>query len=441
MSDTFNKHHWPRFIALMDMNAFFASVEQRDNPEFRNRPIGVTNGQTGTCIITCSYEARRYGIHTGMRLRQAQALCPDFVQVPARPERYAEVSIAIMAALQDITPDVEVFSVDEAFLDITHCQHYWHTSPEVIGRMIKDCVMDISGLLCSVGLSGDKTTAKYAAKLMKPDGLTIIPPWEARQRLSNVPVMELCGINKGIAGFLAKRGVFTCGDVARLPISVLGNRFGSPGRRIWKMCQGEDPSEVESIIQPPKSIGHGKVMPPNTRDKDVIFMYLIHMAEKVSQRLRQHSLTAQKYFVGLRTKDGWLGSNRLRTKFPTNDSRPLIELCKAIVYGHWHGEGVYQVQVTALDPRPDKGQLDMFSEEENRFHRLNQVMDDINKRFGEFSLAPASLLKRSDMPNVIAPAWKPYGHRQTIVPTVEQKKIKQEQGEPDFHPDDASHDY
>lgn len=440
MSDISNNTYWSRFIALMDMNAFFASVEQRDNPQLRGKPIGVTNGKTGTCIITCSYEARARGVHTVMRLKEARKICPDVIQVPARPERYAEVSIAIMEALHDITPDVEVFSVDEAFLDVTRCQQYWKKSAETIGHMIKELVWDVSGLPCSVGLSGDKTTAKYAAKLMKPDGLTIIPPWEARQRLSNVPVMELCGINKGIAGFLAKRGAFTCGDVTKLPVSVLGQRFGNPGRRIWKMCHGEDPSPVETIIEAPKSIGHGKVMPPNIKDKDVIFMYLIHMAEKVSHRLRRHSLTAQKYFIGLRTKDGWVGSNKLKTRFPTNDSRPLIELCNIIVYQYWHGEGVFQVQVTALDPRPDKGQMDMFGEEENKFHILNRVMDDINKRYGEFTLARANLLKRSDMPNVIAPAWKPYGHRQTIVPTVEQKKVaNQEQLESNPHPDDGDY--
>ena len=426
MSDTLKHHPWPRFIALVDMNAFFASIEQLDNPELRGKPIGVTNGKTGTCIITCSYEARALGIHTVMRLKEAMRITPDFIQVPARPERYAEVSIRIMESLQAITPDVEVFSVDEAFLDITRCQHYWNKPPEAIGRMIKDVVWKVSGLPCSVGLSGDKTTAKYAAKLNKPDGLTIIPPWEARERLSDVPVMQLCGVNKGIGGFLAERGAFTCGDVAKLPVSVLGRRYGNPGRRIWQMCRGEDPVPVETKIEPPKSIGHGKVMPPNTKDKDVIYMYLIHMAEKVGQRLRKHSLTAQKFFIGLRTKDGWVGSNKLKTKFPTNDSRPIIDLCNRVVYEHWKGEGVFQVQVTALDPRADKGQMDMFGEEENRFHILNKVMDDINKRYGEFTLTRANLIHRSEMPNVIAPAWKPYGHRQTIMPTVEQKKISEE---------------
>ena len=421
MSDKSKNQPWPRFIALMDMNAFFASIEQLDNPELRGKPIGVTNGKTGTCIITCSYEARAHGVHTVMRVKDARKLCPEFIQVPSRPERYAEVSTRIMDALQAISPDVEVFSVDEAFLDVTRCQHYWNRPAETIGRMIKDVVLEASGLKCSVGLSGDKTTAKYAAKLNKPDGLTIIPPWESRERLRNLPVMELCGINKGIAGFLAQRGAFTCGDVAKLPVSVLGNRFGSPGRRIWKMCQGEDPSPVETVVQAPKSVGHGKVVPPNTKDRDVIFMYLIHMAEKVSFRLRQHALVAQKYLVGLRTQDGWIGNNKLKTRFPTSDSRPLVELCKQIVYQHWQGEGVFQVQVTALDPRPEKGQIDLFTEE-SRFHQLNHVMDNINNRYGEFTLAPASLLNRSDMPNVIAPAWRPYGHRQTIVPTVEQKK-------------------
>ena len=388
------------------------------------RPIGITNGKTGTCIITCSYEARALGICTTMRLNQARAICPDFIRVPARPERYAEVSTRIMAALTDITPDVEVFSVDEAFLDITRCQAYWHRSPEALGSLIKELVRDISGLPCSVGLSGDKTTAKYAGKQHKPDGLTVIPPWEARDRLKDVPVMALCGINKGIAGFLARRGALTCGEVARLPISVLGKRFGHPGRRIWQMCRGEDPLAVETKTAPPKSLGHGKVTPPDTKDRDVIYMYLIHMAEKLGGRLRRHSLTAQRYFIGLRTKDSWVGSNKLKTMFPTNDSRPVIDLCHKVVCGYWQGEGVFQVQVTALDPRPAKGQMEFFGEEEDRFHRLNKAMDAINDRYGEFTLTRASLMHRSDMPNVIAPACKGaddtvWGRRRPV-PPIEQ---------------------
>src|SRR5690606_39546838 len=114
--------HWLRAIVFIDMDAFFASIEQMDHPELRGKPVGITNGAQGTCLITSSYEARAHGIHTGMRLREARKLCPEIIQCPARPERYAEVSTRIMHALQDISPDVEVFSVDEAFIDVTHCQ-------------------------------------------------------------------------------------------------------------------------------------------------------------------------------------------------------------------------------------------------------------------------------------------------------------------------------
>jgi DNA polymerase-4 len=403
---------WPRAIALVDMNAFFASIEQHDRLEWRGRPVAVTNGLQGTCIITCSYEARAYGIKTGMRLSQGRKLCPDLIQCPARPERYAGVSSGIMESLQDITPDVEVFSVDEAFLDVTYCQRLLGP-PQTIACLIKEKVFTASGMPCSVGVSGDKTTAKYAAKLDKPDGMTIIPPWEARERLREVPVTELCGIAHGIGHFLARYGVHTCGDMERLPIGILAKRFGNPGRRIWYMCRGEDPEKIQIGVAAPKSMGHGKVVPPDTRDKEILMTYLMHMSEKVAARLRRHDMQARRFFVGLRGREGWIGNKR-QTALSTSDSRPVIELCQQVLRDDWHGEGIHQVQVTALDPVPANGQRELFAEDNTRQHLLNEVMDRINRRYGEFTLAPAPLLNRSTMPNVIAPAWKPYGHRQTI---------------------------
>jgi DNA polymerase-4 len=130
---------WPRAISLIDMNAFFASVEQKDCPEWRGQPIGVTNGAQGTCIITCSYEARAYGVQTGMRLVEARQLCPHLIQAASRPHRYVEISTAIMEALTAITPEIEIFSIDEAFLDVTDCQQV-HGPPEVMGRMAQGSV-------------------------------------------------------------------------------------------------------------------------------------------------------------------------------------------------------------------------------------------------------------------------------------------------------------
>jgi len=400
-------------IALVDMNAFFASVEQYDRPEWQARPIAITNGSIGSTIITSSYEARAWGVKTGMRLKQARKLCPDIIQAPARPERYAEVSTNIMHALVDITPDIEVFSVDEAFLDVTGCQHLWGSAHD-IGMKIKSCVLEASGVLCSVGVSGDKTTAKYAAKLQKPNGLTIIPPWESEERLSDVPVKELCGINHGIGNFLAARGVYVCGDMKKIPVSVLGQRFGNPGRRIWLMAQGKDSDPLELTVPDPKSIGHGKVIPPNTKDRKTLELFFLHMSEKVGARLRKHSLISQKYFIALYTERGWV-KDTLKTVIASSDSTDIYGLCKTFLDQYWkEGVGCFQVQVTAKVPLPDKGQIDFLMQADRKKAAVNKAMDEINQRYGEFCLAPAPLINRSSMPNVIAPAWKPTGHRQTI---------------------------
>lgn len=396
----------------MDMDAFFASIEQYDQPKLRGRPVAITNGMQGTCIITCSYEARAYGIKTGMRLKEARRLYPDLIQRPANPERYAAVSSNIMSALLDISPDVEVFSVDEAFLDVTRCQKLLGSPPR-IARLVKQKVFEVSGLPCSVGVSGDKTTAKFAAKQDKPNGLACIPPWEARQHLADVPVTELCGIAEGIGRFLAERGVWTCGDMAHLPIGELARRFGNPGRRIWYMCQGEDPAKVETHVPPPKSVGHGKVVPPDTRSRQVLLVYLQHMSEKVAARLRRHDMQAQKFFIGLLTRDGWVG-DKLQNVIPTNDGLLIFKLGKKVLRANWQGEGIHQVQVTALDPQPAAVQLELFTVPLPDHSGSNRVMDAINQRYGEFALSPARLLNRSSMPNVIAPAWKPFGHRKTV---------------------------
>lgn len=403
---------WPRAVIHLDMNAFFASVEQRDFSELRGRPVAVTNGEVGTTIITCSYEARAYGVHTGMRLNEARQLCPQLIQRPARPKVYAAISTAIMEALYDISPDIEVYSVDEAFLDVTRCQTL-HGTPEHMARMAIAKVREVSGLPCSVGVSGDKSTAKFAANLMKPNGLTVIPPWEARERLENEPVTKLSGVAGGIGGYLAAHGAVTCGDVARLPVSVLARRFGNMGRHIWLMCRGKDPDDVRVDVAAPKSLGHGKVVPPGTRDKETLLTYFLHMSEKVGARLRRHDLEAQHFFIGLRGYNGWIGDT-LTLVQPGNNSKAIYQLCNIVMHKIWHGEPVSQVQVTARDPRPVNNQLALFEVHDECHEVLNQVMDQINQRYGEFTLAPARLLGRSAMPNVIAPSWKPSGHRQFV---------------------------
>jgi DNA polymerase-4 len=229
-----------------------------------------------------------------------------------------------------------------------------------------------------------------------------------------VPVTELCGIKSGIGSFLAQHGVHVCGDMEKLPISVLAKRFGNLGRRIWYMCLGADPEPVITTVPHPKSMGHGKVMPPNTRDASVINTYLMHMCEKLASRLRHHDFQAQHFFAGVRHYDlGWLGGTG-RTLQLTNDGKLIYDLASFIVHNHWRREPVCQVQVTALDPNKGGMQLDFFQTPDVEREAVNTVVDEINDRYGEFTIAPAPLLHRSGAPNVIAPAWKPEGHRQTI---------------------------
>ena len=407
------RQHWKRAIVFVDMDAFFASIEQLDEPSLRGQPVAVTNGLRGTCIITCSYEARAMGIRTGMRIKEGQQLCSRLIQRPARPERYAEIATRMTDALREkISPDLEIFSVDEAFLDVSHCQRLLGP-PAVIAQQTKDLIQEAMQLPCTVGVSGDKTSAKYIAKCHKPDGLAVLPPWQAKDYLKDVPVTKLCGIAEGIGRFLAARGVYTCGDMASLPIGVLGKRFGYPGRRIWLMCQGQDPDEIHTTVAAPKSIAHGKVMPPDTKSLDVLIMYLLHMSEKVGVRLRRHSLAARTFSIGLLTRYGWLGDT-YRSILPTNDGQTITKLTRQMLDEHWRGEGVSQVYITALDPRPVDGQLELFGEDQSERQAVNQAVDTINQRYGELTLGPARLLKRSDMPNVISPAWKPSGPRQTI---------------------------
>ncbi len=404
---------WPRAIVFVDMNCFFAAIEQLDFPQFQGKPLAVTNGTQGTCIITSSYEARAYGIKTGMRLREARQLCPQLIVRSSRPKRYADCSARIMDSLEAITPDIEVFSIDEAFLDVTHCQNLWG-SPETIGLKVKHLVESVSHLPCSVGVSGDKSTAKFAGNLQKPNGFTVIHPDEARERLSNVRITELCGIGKRMGIFLEKYGVKTCKDMQKLPISILSNRFVNLGRRIWLMAQGLDIDPVQTEIKDPKSIGHGKVMPPNTQDEKVVLTFLQHMSEKVGYRLRQHNMQAQTFYVGVKSYAwGWMGEKR-RAAYPTHDGQKIYQLGRDIINHHWDGSGLYQIQVTAIHPISSKIQKDFFEENDNKNTALTSAIDAINHKYGAYTISPAQLLHKTTMNDVIAPAWKPHGWRRSV---------------------------
>ena len=396
-------------IALVDMDAFFSSVEQMDNPRLQGCPVGVVNGEQGSTIIAASYEARALGIRTGTSWADARARCPEFVRVVSRPARYSEISNRIMTALQEVTPELEIFSVDEAFLDLTSCQAYYRYQPETIGHLIRATVLKASGLSCSVGISGDKTTAKWAAKQEKPGGLTLVHPDEAEQRLANIPLTELCGIGPGIAEFFAQYDVYRCGDMKRIPISVPAQRFGNLGRRLWLMAQGRDPAAIDQRAHEPKSLSHGKILPPQVREVTIIHGFFMHMAEKLATRLRRHGYVVQEYHISMRCPEGWRQA-WMRTEQGTSDGAEIFRLCKRFLRQHWFGEVVQQIRIHAASPVPSGMQPDFFALPGD--DSVNQAMDDVNGQFGAFAVHRGSMHSHARSTPVISPAWSRNGMRE-----------------------------
>lgn len=413
MSTAWHKD-WPRCIALVDMVSFFASIEQLDFPELRHLPIAVMNGSQGSTIITSSYEARDFGIKTGMKLKEALQLCPALIARPSRPERYIEISRKIMSALEiEVTDEMEIFSVDECFLDCRSVLQL-HTSIEELANHIRRVVFAASGgLNCSIGISEGKLTAKFAAKLHKRYS-TIIPAERIKEIMAEQPVEELCGIGKQITHYLNGRGIFTCGDLAAQPMSVLSKRFGNVGKRLHLVANGHDPEPLK-VDQAAKSMGHGKVLPPATIDANLIRATLHHQCEKLSQRLRSNEMRAKSFFIGLKTQYGWMAET-LSCSEPTGSSKKIWRLANAL-FSRWTGEPIFQVQITAVHLySTEQQQMDLFAEQSDGSdeNSVDQIKDQINDRFGKCTLIPADTLSTGDKVSVIAPSWRPDGIRQTI---------------------------
>ena len=405
--------NWKKIILHVDMNAFFASIEQRDNPELQGKPVAVTNGKHGSCIITCSYEARAFGIKTGMRFSYAKMLCPKIIRKPSNPKKYAETSSRIMSILKNISPDIEIFSVDEAFVDLTNCKKIY-SSPLDVACLIKDRIYSDVYLPCSIGISENKSMAKFAAKLRKPDGITILNIKQAKKVLERYLVTELCGVSKGIQRFLNIHNVYKCGDMKKIPISILGNKYGNVGRKIWLMAQGLDYDSLKKENKPPKSFGHGKVTIPGLKDMHLIKKIFRHMCEKVAKRMRANNFESNKYIIGFKTWNGWY-VKKFQLTYYTNNGSTIYKLAELIISEIDYGMGINQVQVTASNPKILDLQSDIFGNRLNsKEQRLDNALDAIHHKFVNVKIGPARLLGEISSPDVISPSWRPSGWKRSV---------------------------
>lgn len=411
--DTSTNAHWQGCIALVDMMSFFASVEQLDNPLLKGKPVAVTNGDKGSCIITCSYEAREYGIKTGMRLNEALRHCPDLIRCPSRPYRYTEISRQIMTALTDITPDIEVFSVDEAFLDLTGVLQYWGSIEKIADLIRKVVHRSSGGLRCSIGISEGKLTAKYCAKLKKGE-TTIVPPDKIKAVIGKANIGDICGIGKNIERYLNERGIYKCKDIEKFPMSVLAARFGDIGRRLYLTCLGHDPFAVTTEAKDPKSMGHGKVLPPATTDRKMVYGIMMRLTQRLAERLRRNGFKAVCLSVAHKSEKGWHVSKHKPVN-PVDDSKAIWHLVE-LHLSHWRGEPLYQVHICATDLcHRDHLQCDLFAQTEMT-SKIDVIKDQINQKLGRHSVMSATELyvENATMTPVIAFNWNPDGAKQSL---------------------------
>ncbi len=307
---------WRRAILHVDMDAFYASVEQQDNPELKGKPVLVGGSpETRGVISAASYEARRFGVHSAMPTSKALRLCPHAILLPVRMERYKEVSDSVFAVFDKVTPLVQAISLDEAFLDVTGCQRL-HGDPVAIARRIRLSINKATGLTASVGVASCRFVAKIASDLNKPDSLTVIPEEEMLARLAPLPVTKIWGVGAVTAKKLQRMGIASIGQLREWPESVLADEFGKAGSELYRLAHGIDDSEVISEEED-KSISHETTFPKDTLDIEELEVTLLEQADKVASRMRRRGLFGKTVFLKLRYSDFSLITRRKSLATPT----------------------------------------------------------------------------------------------------------------------------
>lgn len=372
-----------RWIMHVDMDAFFASVEQLDNPGLAGLPV-IIGGLDGRGVVcTCSYEARRYGVHSAMATAQARQLCPQAVFLRPRMRRYQEMSRRIMAIFRATSPLVEQLSVDEAFLDLSGTEGLYG-SAEQAGWLVKRRIKEELGLTASVGLAPNKFLAKLASDLQKPDGFTIIRHEEARSFIAPLPVRKIFGIGKAAGSALQQLGVTTIGQLAELELGVLQQVFGKNAREMQLLARGIDYRPVENS-SPIKSVGH-----ENTFAKD-LYTYkecrreLLLLSQQTGYRLRRHGLSGRTLVLKVKYADFKIISRNITSESDICCDEEIYELATQLLRQADLSRGVRLLGITVTNLSDGSVSLD-FGEDKRRRQR-NAAVDALKARFGSDVIA------------------------------------------------------
>ncbi len=378
----------PLEIIHIDMDAFFAAVEQLDNPELRGIPVIVGGlGQRGV-VSTASYEARKFGVHSAMSMVEARRLCPKGVFLQGRHKRYGEISREIFKIFMKYSPLVEKVSIDEAFLDISGC-HLLFGDSVSIGRKIKEEIKDKIGLTASVGLAPNKFLAKLASDMDKPDGLFIIEENKISEILDPLPVNKIWGVGKKTTLVLKDKGITTIGQLKKLSCSELKAIFGKTGIQLYYLSRGIDDRSV-SRAEEVKSISHEETFAQDLTEKEIIYNSLLEMAERVSRRMRKRGYKSNTIFIKLRYGDFTTLTRRITLPGAVNDTDAIYQTARKLLdRGKLLKKPIRLLGVGVSNLKENEGtQLSLFEDRISQ-EELIRTIDNIKDRFGDSSITRA----------------------------------------------------
>ncbi len=373
---------WPRIIAHADMDAFYASVEQLDDPALRGRAMVVGPKSHRGVVLTASYEARQFGIKSAMPMADALRRCKELLVVPPRFHRYQEQSEAIMRAFTEFSPNVEAISLDEAFLEMSGATGIFGSPANMI-RLIRDAVFDATGgLTASVGVASSKYVAKVASDFNKPNGLTVVPPEDAVVWLDPMPVSRLWGAGPKTVPRLERIGLYTIGDVRRADTEWLVKNLGSVALHFQSLSRAEDPRQV-ARRRVARSMGSDRTLTNDVSAIQDIEKYLQRSADRIGQRLREKGYRSRGVRVKLKTNDFQLSSRQALLTEPTDSSSELYAVARRLLGQFEHRKPVRLVGLAAYDlvKEGDPEQYDLFAGND-RPRALERTMDQLAGKFG-----------------------------------------------------------
>ena len=379
-------------IGLMDLDAFFASVEMLDHPEWRGKPLIVGgDAESRGVVSTASYEARRYGVRSAMSSAQARRLCPQAIWTHGHFDRYREMSAKVMAILADETPYVERVSIDEAFFDVTPGR-FDPKDPVDIARRISDRVAAL-GVTCSIGLGCNKTVAKIASERDKPFGITVVRPGTEERFLAPLPVSAMSGIGKSAESRLAHYRIFTLGDLARAPKSALANVFGINGEYMRLRAQGRERASVATVdeTRQVKSVSNERTFAKDLTDRADVDAALALLGESVGRRLRRTGLTGTTVTLKLKFTWGTGRTAQRRLTHPTDDENIFVAAARELLDGIWTDDTHVRLLGLGMSDFDHEGgvQTDLFCDVDERGAQasekrdLSVAMDAVREKFGD----------------------------------------------------------